>query len=278
MGKRKGRLDTRGGDDADVSLTRRAMLGTLGAGASIGLAGCLSQDSPIHLNAPFVGITDAESIEGLTLQNYSGRKIRRAIDLPTGESIQIRIMAYTTHYRYENEEWGRRCDVGIVSIPFFKYAGFEYAGELTDPLERLVHGDLGEQLVHEIDFQNKSGEAISDVYFIPDSGASYQNRGWWDPDYARNQSIIFEEEYDSQFFEVAAVPQGRGDDYYMYLLRYRVSPSALSDSTDVFGVDHSYVFVMIGTEVPNPSGFIDGLELLPQLSIIDFPSRLTHTQ
>lgn len=251
-------------DSTGFSLTRRSMLGALGASATVGLAGC-SGATERSFTAPWAGMNGEtfhlfnKGPRPVTLKNSETASIEETRDAgPLGE-LKATINMKATSYDWQLED-DYPATVGFVSIPIPQAGGTEFAGPLDDPLNSLVTGEWGLELFNRMGYTEDPVDSVE--YGRLNSSEFTTSRSF--PD--------FNNAYDVKQFSVTATTNGEStEEYRIVLFRYRTKTEELPD-----GTDDSYVFHGLGASVEDVDSFgyspDFGSDAHDDYGIIDEPS------
>ncbi|MBX0287285.1 hypothetical protein EGH22_13190 [Halomicroarcula sp. F28] len=230
-------------DETGFSLTRRSMLGALGASATVGLAGC-SGVTEQSFTAPWVGMTGEtftladQGPRPVTLKNDETASIVETRDAgPLGE-LKATLNMKATSYNWQLED-EYPATVGCVSIPIPILGGTDFAGPLDDPLVSLVSGEWGLELFNRMQFTD---EPVDSVNYVR-QGFEGSSDGAGHPDFTPLLDY-------KVFTATATMNDESTEEYWIGLLRYRTKTEVLPD-----GTDDSYVFLGLGTLAENVDSF-----------------------
>lgn len=226
-------------NNTDVSLTRRSLLGALGAGAAVGLAGC-AQMLDEEFTAPIIGFKEETfthyqyGARPVTLQNYVPTGIEETRDLGDVGQVIVTLNSYATSYNWQLQE-DYPATVGFVSIPIPIILQQEFPGPLDDSLTSLVTGTWGLELFNKMGF---AGDPVQSVQY----GSSEKE------EFTRNSDAnnsLFRASPDAKVFDVkATLNDGSEEEYQIVLFRYRTVAEQLSS-----GTDDSYTFLGLGVKL-----------------------------
>ncbi|TQQ80993.1 hypothetical protein EGH24_07525 [Halonotius terrestris] len=229
-------------DESGFSLTRRSMLGALGASATVGLAGCSGVTNQ-SFTAPWVGMTGEtfphpeQGDRPVTLTNDETASIVETRDAgPLGE-VSATLNMKGTSYNWQLEE-EYPATVGFVPIPIPILGGTEIAGPLDDPLVSLVSGEWGLELFNRMGFTDEPVDSVNYVRQDYEGSGEFRH-----PDFT---NLI-----DYKVFTATATMNDEStEEYWIGLLRMRTKTEVLPD-----GTDDSYVFTGVGTLAENVDSF-----------------------
>lgn len=227
------------GNNTDFSLTRRSLLGALGAGAAVGLAGC-AQMTNQEFTAPIIGFK-RESFSHyrygdrpVTLENYESTPIVETRDMGDIGDLEVTLHSHATSYNWQLQE-DYPATVGFVSIPIPIVLQQEFPGPLDDTLTSLVTGTWGLELFNKMGFAD---DPVQSVRY----GSSERE------EFTRNSNpnnSLFRAAPDAKVFDVrATLDDGSEEEYVIALFRYRTVADQLSS-----GTDDSYAFLGLGVEL-----------------------------
>lgn len=207
------------------------MLGTLGASATVGLAGCTSGERRVNqsFTAPWVGMKgETFPLAGQGPRPVTLRNSETASKSERREFWLFRINATmnmkATSYNWQLED-EYSATVGFISVPIPK-VGIEFAGPLDDPLNSLVTGEWGLELFNRMGFTDDPVDSVEYVRVNAEESTNTVNH----PELRGSFDIM-------NFDVTAMINDESTEEYRMTLRRYRTKGEELPD-----GTHDSYVF------------------------------------